>query len=218
MKKTELLTNKKVKSDFLPNLPNLPNRSSLVRRSKQLNLFDPIMTEFGGSLLVGKKKLKRILTTKKPIHMVLKGNNESSGPLFKHSKLLNREIKRWAKKFQIKIFNFAIEKAHIHFTIKISSRQNYNKFIRALTGRIAQLLNFKFTLRPFTKILEWGRQFKNVIRYVVQNKEEALGLRSYKVRSWQKQQSAERLQLWIEQTAMECSVVKSYPTPQWSDP
>ena len=150
--------------------------------------------------------------------MVLKGNNESSGPLFKHSKLLNREIKRWAKKFQIKIFNFAIEKAHIHFTIKISSRQNYNKFIRALTGRIAQLLNFKFTLRPFTKILEWGRQFKNVIRYVVQNKEEALGLRSYKVRSWQKQQSAERLQLWIEQTAMECSVVKSYPTPQWSDP
>lgn len=173
----------------------------IQKRQKQLSLFRPIAMEFGGSLQIGRRKSKRTLTTKKPIHMTIKGDPKNSGPLMKHEKVINQEIKRWASKFAIRVYDFGIEKNHIHFAMKISSRENYNKFIRALTSRIAQLLKFKFTLRPFTKILEWGKQFKNVLKYTIQNKEEALGIRPYKIRDQQQKQYLKNLKAWIEANA-----------------
>ena len=59
--------------------------------------------EFGGSLLLNKRKSKRTLTTKKPIHMILKGDINISGSLLKYEKWIDKEIKYWAEKFFIKI-------------------------------------------------------------------------------------------------------------------
>ena len=85
--------------------------------------------------------------------------------------------------FFIKIYEEpGICRNHIHFTIKISTTENYKKFIRALSGRLAQVLKVKFLYRPYTKILEWGRHFKRAMGYVLQNKEEALGIKPYKAR------------------------------------
>ena len=37
-----------------------------------------------------------------------------------------------------------------------------------------------FTLRPFTRIIGWGRDFKRVLSYQILNQLEALGFISYK--------------------------------------
>ncbi len=155
-----------------------------MKKLKQLSMFKPAPMEFGGSLLKGKRKSKRTLTTKKPIHLILKGDVSQSGSLVVKRNWINKEVKRLADKFFIKIYEEpGICRNHIHFTIKISTTENYKKFIRALSGRLAQVLKIKFLYRPYTKILEWGRHFKRAMGYVLQNKEEALGIRPYKPRN-----------------------------------
>ncbi len=151
---------------------------------KQLSMLEPIPKAFGGSLLNGKRKEKRPLTTKKALHLVIKGDISSSGSLVIKRNWIKKEVKRLAEKFFIKVYDEpGIEKNHIHFTIKISTIENYKKFIKALTGRLVQVLKIKFLFRPFTRIVEWGRHFKRTVNYVRQNAEEALEIRPYKPRN-----------------------------------
>lgn len=158
-----------------------------LKRFKQLAMFEPIPMMFGGSLLVGKRKSKRTLATKKPMHLILKGDISFSGPLTLKSSWINKEVKRLAKKFSIQIYGvLGVEIDHIHFAIKASTVENYKRFIKAITGRIAQVLKFKFIYRPYTQIVEWGRHLKTTMGYCLQNKEEALGLRLYKPRTKRK--------------------------------
>ena len=130
---------------------------------------------FGGSLLVGKRKEKRPLTTKSPIHLILKSDLKS---IFKPTdKNLENILRRTAEEFNVKLYDLAINWSHIHFLIKIKDKKDYVKFIRALTARLALKFGKKlFTLRPFTRILSWGRDFRNVLNYVLKNQRQAQGL------------------------------------------
>ncbi len=114
--------------------------------------------------------------------MVLKTNISTCGNLRKYKKTVDNEIHKWAKKFGIKTYDHSVQIDHVHFNMLISSIDNYKKFIRALAGRLAQLLKVKFRYRPFTKLIRWGRQFKNVANYIIQNEEEITGVRPYKAR------------------------------------
>lgn len=60
-------------------------------------------------------------------------------------------------------------------------------FIRSLNSILAQRIRHHFpelteifSLRPYTRILSWGKDFKNALRYQVLNQMEALGLISRK--------------------------------------
>ena len=149
---------------------------------KQIEMISRPKNEFGGSLLIGKRKNERTLAFKKPMHLVLKGDIKVSGSLLNHRKIIDQQIQSLAEKFFVKIYNYAIERTHVHFAVRFNDKENYKRFIRALTGRLAQLLKIKFIYRPYTKIIEWGRQFQNLLLYVTQNHQEAMGLRDYKPR------------------------------------
>ncbi len=114
--------------------------------------------------------------------MILKGDINVSGSLLNHESFIDKEIKRLAEKFFIKVYGYGTASNHIHFNMQISTIENYKKFIRALSGILAKKLKIKFFLRPYTKILTWGRQFRRVLQYIIQNKEEAKGQRPYKER------------------------------------
>lgn len=150
--------------------------------SKQLKLFKSENLEFGGNLLLGKRHEQRILSPKCPMHLIMKGDISIGGSLRKYKHQIETEIKRLAKKFDIQTYGHSVQINHIHFNLKISSRENYKKFIKALTGRIAQLTKIKFLWRPYTKLITWGRQFKNLAAYIIQNEEEVVGRRPYKPR------------------------------------
>ena len=68
--------------------------------------------EFGGALLEGKRKTMRPLSTKHPLHLVLKSAHQN---LFNPGNInLENLIKSQAKKFGIKIYDFALSWDHIH--------------------------------------------------------------------------------------------------------
>ena len=96
---------------------------------------------------------------------------------------LEKLIYKVAAQFHITIYDLALNWNHIHFIIMIKNRQDYVKFIRALTSILSQKIKLKFGkatevfgLRPFTRILEWGRDFKNTLSYLLTNQLESVGL------------------------------------------
>jgi len=138
--------------------------------------------EFGGSLLLGKRKEARPLSIKHPIFMTLKSTHTS---FFNPSMIsLERIIRSYAYKYQIKIHELSLNWNHIHFAISIPSKKNYLAFIRTLTAQLVRVLskakgkNLKglFDLRPHSRIVSWGRELKAVLNYIILNQMEAWGL------------------------------------------
>jgi len=145
--------------------------------------------EFGGSLLQGKRKSARPLSTKKPIHLILKYTRKR---IFSPTdRKLKNLIRHQANKYGIKIYEIALNWTHVHLLIKLPSRDAYVAFIRTATSLVVSFvsksnaMNLKtkgldlksiFDLRPYTKILSWGKQFQRVVEYIELNTLEALGL------------------------------------------
>lgn len=136
--------------------------------------------EFGGELLAGKRKSKRPLSTKKPIHLVIRSSQRKV--FLPNNKSLQDLIQRMANRFNIKIYDLALNWSHIHAVILLKDRADYAKFIRALTSIMADRVRKKlgseteiFCLRPYTRILEWGRDFKNALNYTWLNYFESFG-------------------------------------------
>lgn len=140
-----------------------------------------ILDAIFGSLLIGKRKSKRPISTQSPLHLVLK--SDLKGVFNPGNRRLEKRIRSLAQKFNLKIYDLALNWSHIHCVIRIKDRGDYNAFVRALTGTIALKIRKSirdiaavFTLRPFTRILSWGRDFKNALNYQVLNQLEAWGL------------------------------------------
>jgi len=137
--------------------------------------FGQTTSEFGGSLLKGKRKAARPISVKLPMHLVLK----SDVLIFRKNLKAHREVvQRFAKKFHIKIMQNEFNGNHVHLIIRVLHKANYNAFIRAVTSRMAAIAKLKkaFTLRPYTRFVQWGRDLKNAISYLNINCLEADGL------------------------------------------
>ncbi|MEK6774888.1 MAG: hypothetical protein AABY64_13170 [Bdellovibrionota bacterium] len=158
-------------------------------KQQTFNFFTNLPKECGGTQAVNKRKSQRTLSTKSPIHLVLRSDKAKGVCSFvNHQIVLNKLITRLAKKHRIKIYAHAINWNHIHFVIRVFHRRNYNCWIRDLTGQIVQYISLKtkthlsefFTVRPYTRLVSWGREFKTVIEYQILNKMEVFGLRPRK--------------------------------------
>ncbi len=152
---------------------------------KQLTLIKKPNVEFGGSLLKGQRKTARILNSRKPMHFVLKTKNAFS--LFKNKNKLQAVLRKQAKTFGVKIYSESIQCDHWHLCLKITHRRLYRGFIRSLTGIIArQLGKGLWGLCPYSRIVEWGRDFLNVTDYLLLNHCEVTGLVPYALRKRRK--------------------------------
>ena len=157
----------------------------LSKKSKQLqfafaHVNQKNLKTFGGEILVGKRKTARPLSDKKPIHLVLRSN--SVKVFTPTNKSLKRLIYGLAEKYSIKIYELALNHNHIHFVIKLRDKQLYKFFISELTSKMALAIRKKLphlktilSLRPWTRILEWGKDFGTAINYVILNIEESMG-------------------------------------------
>lgn len=139
---------------------------------RQLNLFkEKIQREFGGSLLLGKRKAARPIDTKKSIHLVLKAKN--SFALLRNKKTVEETLRKYAQKFGLTIYALGVQADHIHLEIKVPSRELYVRWVRAITSvLVSKIKGLKWKLRPYTKILSWGKQFQKVKRYIFTNQKE----------------------------------------------
>ena len=145
--------------------------------------------EFGGNLLYGKRKIARPISTKHPMHLVLKSTG--SNCFTPDSRKIESLIRSQASKYKIKLYKFSLNWSHIHMLILLPSKEAYLKFIRTLTSLLVSLLSKLkgkslkglFDLRPFTRILSWGREFKTIIAYHELNDMEARGFKRAKTKT-----------------------------------
>ena len=160
-------------------------KSNIYKKPKQLQFAFEKMDQknlktFGGETLIGKRKTARPLSEKKPIHLVLRSISvKVFTPTNKSLKCL---IYNLAEKYSIKIYELAINHTHIHFVIKLKDKNLYKFFIRELTSKMAQTIRKKLpnvktilSIRPWTRVLEWRKDFETAINYVILNIEESMG-------------------------------------------
>ncbi len=143
-------------------------------RQKTLFKLSQFTSEHGGSLLLKKtRKGARPLSFKNPLKLVLKAAIPKNMTLLSHRAKIDINFMRFAEKFHVRIYEKAIAHDHIHFIALFKSRSIYNGFIRALTGALALALKIKWKLRPWSRIVHWGKAFKIAIAYIKQNHQEA---------------------------------------------
>ena len=147
---------------------------------KQTSFFKKPKPYFGGRLLEGKRKSQRPLSRRHAMHLVLKA---ASPMLFKNKSLIETLTEMYAKRFGIKIYGQSVQRDHYHLSIRIQSREAYKKFIRAMTGRLAQVLGKGlWRFRPFTRLSRWGKAYEKLREYIEMNEREVLGLQPYSPR------------------------------------
>lgn len=136
---------------------------------------------YGGAL---RKKAKnrgaRPLCTKRSIHLILWSSAAKGERSFlRNRKLIERTLSKIAKRFGVKIYRTGNAGNHLHLVVKLTNRYLYSGFIRALTGALALKLKIKWDFRPYTRIIEWGRDFKRACEYVFLNQLEGAGVIPY---------------------------------------
>jgi len=151
---------------------------------QQMNFFKTkdFPVEFGGELLKGRRKSRRPLSTKKPIHLVFRADIKGHQSLKKSRQWINTTIKIYSERFDIKVYQQGLEWNHFHLVVKTARRECFQNFLRALAGVIALKLKLSWAYRPFTRVLNWGRSFRTALRYTLQNELEGLGLIPYQPR------------------------------------
>ncbi len=185
------------------NRKHLP-KHKVQRRSKQ-QAFDQRFTTderaFGGTLLKDKaNRGARPIAVKKPMHMVLR----STQAVGKQSFLSPRKVKRveaiirkFALKNGVKIYQIGNAGNHLHILLQVGNRYLWNGFIRGLTSALAYAVTATekgnstnetaakvskhpakrfWDFRPFTRVVEWGRDFLLQKDYAMLNTLEGMGI------------------------------------------
>lgn len=146
-------------------------------------------TAFGGDLAVGKRKTARPVATKRPMHLCLKSSaatGKSSLLTRPNARKVKRALAIYGTRFQVRVLEQANSGNHLHLLVQTRTRDGFKAFLRSFSGALAmavtgsrkgQSLEKRFWDRlAFSRIVEWGKDFANVRRYLVMNREEAAGV------------------------------------------
>lgn len=162
-----------------------------MKRSQQLKFKDPRLTGlrfFGGSNCTRRlHRVARPISTKHPIHLVLRSSKAKGSSSFlnpKNRSFVRDILSKFSKKFGIQITDFANVGNHLHLVIKIGNRRTYQPFIAAVTGGIARSVIGKklsaddkfWDFRPFSRIVEGLRGMQILTAYMKINQLESVGM------------------------------------------
>lgn len=141
----------------------------------------------------GKRKVARPIATKRPMHVVLKSSRAvRNWSMFRKAREIESIIREKAAKNFVQIRQYSNNGNHLHLLVQAKDRKLFKHFLMAISGRIAQTVtgstkgapqSSKFwDYIPFTRIVEWGIDLKNVTSYIIQNFMEAKGWIDYQPR------------------------------------
>jgi REP element-mobilizing transposase RayT len=108
--------------------------------AKQINLFKKESLSYGGDLQTKRKgrAYARPLSTKHTMHLTLRSTKATGKMSFlRYKKEIQALLKKFAHKNNIQLVSSANVGNHLHLQIKLSRRDNYKPFIRAITAAIA---------------------------------------------------------------------------------
>ena len=111
------------------------------------------------------------------MHLVLRLKDRVPAFFNPRDKNLRRTILKVADKHGVKIYELICNHTHCHTVIKISKRSQYVAFIRELTSKLVSYFSLGcglklkklFQSRPWSRVVQWGRDFDRVKKYMLKN-------------------------------------------------
>jgi REP element-mobilizing transposase RayT len=94
-------------------------------------------------------------------------------------------LDRVARRRNVRIYRYANVGNHLHILLQARTRRDFQAFLREFAGAVAVTATGAAKGRPdrfwdslaWSTLVEWGRQYRNVSRYILLNVLEASGLR-----------------------------------------
>lgn len=108
----------------------------------------------GGVHSLGRRKSRRPLSLKKPVHVVLASKHAVGERSFRTKSFEDRVtviLRMQAKKFGVKLLQMKNGGTKIHLLVKISSRAGFQNFLRSTSALIARLVTGAKKGNPFGK-------------------------------------------------------------------
>jgi len=162
--------------------------------AKQTKLFKKMnshkQSRFGGSLLKGSHpKTKRPFLPHLALHVVLKMNpkicDESDPKVFTRKSLfvfmneIDSVLQEQSRRHKIRVLGAANSGNHLHLVIQAPSKEHLTSFLKAFSGRVAQIVqgekleksrkSFKekfWEARPYSRLVSFGTDLKGLLRYI----------------------------------------------------
>lgn len=179
-----------------------PNRMTSTKShySRQLALFRASHggrggrdhREHGGGIHQGRRKQRRPLDSKRPVHLTMRSSRATGKWSLLHPthvRIIEAFITKTGAKWKVTILERANVGNHLHLLVRVKSRKDFQGFLRELAGGIAmritgarkslELAGGRFWDElAYTRVVEWGRDLSRTARYIVTNLFEAAGLLS----------------------------------------
>jgi hypothetical protein len=164
----------------------------------QLLLSDDMrmQVQHGGELSVGKRKRLRPLDPHRPLHIVMRTSRVEAGDVASFRTEENREailrsLSLAKRRFGITVYALSVNSNHLHLIVQGRRRWCLQHFLRAFAGMVARAVTGARRGRSFgklwdlpvwTRIVEWGKDFRGALGYVRKNILEASGSIPYEAR------------------------------------
>src|SRR5258708_1904577 len=145
-------------------------------------------TDHGGAVRRGRRKLERPASVRRQMHVVLT-SQRARGPwsLRKHEGEVREALRTMARRFGIRVYDFANVGTHLHLLVRAKRRASFQGFLRSFAGIVARRVTGARPGRPtgrffvgivWSRVVNWGRDYLGVRHYVFRNAiEGALGAR-----------------------------------------
>src|SRR5262249_40130100 len=140
-------------------------------------------TEHGGAVGRGKRKTERPVSTRRPMHLVMKSDRaHGAWSLQKHAAMVRATLRVAARRNQIRGYALANVGTHLHLLIRVRRRTDFQRFLRSFTGLVARRITGARRGAPrgrfwgplvWSRIVAWGRDYYGVRHYVFRNEIEA---------------------------------------------
>lgn len=121
------------------------------------------------------------------MHLTLRSSKaKGSWNFLKHKGQIHLSLLDTAERFKIKILGFENVGNHLHLIIQGRTRREITAFLRVFPQRLMFLVTKAkkgnaqgrfFDEIIYSRIVEWGKDYKNLVSYFGKNAIEALGLR-----------------------------------------
>lgn len=170
----------------------------------------------GGDEALGRRKLRRPLSLKKPMHLTMRAaraRGQLSMNTRRNEDRVEAIVRKQAKKFGVKLLQFANVGNHLHLIVKSSTREGFQQFLRSITALIARFITGACRGNPFGKfwdslafsrILESALELRYAKDYVLANRVEAIaGIKARerflaeRKRMWERIVNARRTRLQV---------------------
>lgn len=160
-----------------------------MSRSRPLSFLPPARIAHGGSLRKGRRKLARPIDVKRPMHLTMRAAQARGS----WSMLSRRNKARIlilvhdaAGRYGVRVHRFENVGNHLHVLLSTPTRKAFQSFLRVVTGAIAfavtgtrkgrKLKKRFWDCLAWSRIVNWGREFRRVEIYFMKNLLESLGI------------------------------------------